>query len=204
MPVKPKAPKPTTEELLKHQEATLATRPPQLIERVTKLAKEQVELQNKKDKLKADTTANNILMEKLRGGPGQEGELPQAMQEAQVEELTLQDGTKILVDKILDMPSMAADSEKRQPVIDWLEANGHGGMVKNVVTVYFEKGDPKAAILDRVVKALRLQADKFAAVHSGSLKSLITTLLEEGKDVPMEELGISQYHRSEVKKAKVK
>ncbi len=199
MPPKPKTPKPTAEELLKHQEATLATRPKQLLERIKTLAEQQLDLQTKKDKLKKDTTANNIAMEKIRGGKGQEGELPQAMQEAEIDEFKLNNGATISVDDVIEMPSMAADSEKRDPMIKWLEGNGHGGMVKNVVTIYFDKGDTKIKDVDELIKKLELTADTFAAVHSGALKALIKGLLEEGADVPMEELGISTYRQSKVK-----
>lgn len=196
---KPKAPKPTAEELLKHQEMTLASRPPQLLDRIKELAVKQLELEAKKDKLSEDLKENNIAIEVVRGGPGQEGELPAAMQEAEIEEFTLGNGACIAVAINYSMPSMAADSEKRQPMIDWLEKNGHSGMVKNAVTVLFEKGDKRIEELEAFLELQKMAHDKFSSVNAQSLKALIKGLLEDGDDVPLEELGIGVYRQSKVK-----
>ncbi len=195
-----KKPPTLSAEALAHEAETLATKPKELLARITNLAEQQLALEKRKKELKLQTTANNIANEILRGGPGQEGKLPQAMQEAGMTEFTLEaNGAKVSVDDVLELPSMAADSLMREPMIKWLEANGNGSMVKNLISIPFEKGDARAKIVEDGLIAEGISYEKFQSVNANSLKALINEMLQDGQAVPMEELGISIYRQSKVK-----
>lgn len=73
----------------------------------------------------------------------------------------------------------------------WLEANGHGGIIKQDVTVTFgTKEAERAAILVAAIKASGEVPKVKKTVNHQTLSALVREQLEEGADLPMDLLGV--------------
>ena len=63
-----------------------------------------------------------------------ESSLPEALQSANLSEIVLSDGTKLSVSPFYK----GHISEKNRPAaLDWLMQNGHGGLIKNEISLKF-------------------------------------------------------------------
>lgn len=170
-----------------------------VLERIVALAQKQLALEAKKAELEKETKAINKELEAVRGGHQAEGELPQAMQEAEMAEFKLENGAKITIEEQLVPPSMAKDSTEREPMLRWVDEKGHGDVVKNSIIVLFPKGDKRADRVRMVLKDEGLDYEDFATIHPSTLKALLKELMEAGEDVPTEDLGIRVFRQSKVK-----
>jgi hypothetical protein len=143
----------------------------------------------------------------ILGGWQCPGSLVTLLQEAgpvPVTEMTLEDGTKIVVDEELKPPSMAAGSKYREVVVTWAKESGHGGAVKGEVTVNVPVG--KEALADEVLKTaegLGLQGKKVETINASTLGALLRELLEDGADVPLDKLGVFVFRKAKISTAKV-
>lgn len=123
--------------------------------------------------------------------------LPTEMQQLGVEEITA-GGLKItLADKyIVDI-----SDKNSEAAFSWLDANGHGGMIKREVAVKFGKQSEEAATalkaeLEERYSEVRHKSD----IHKGTLKKWVREMLEDGKEIPES----ITYEKTVVAKAKLK
>lgn|SRR3990167_2055639 len=171
-----------------------------LLERIVRLSQEQVDLEASKEKMEMDLKDINKRLEKIAGGFQSEGELPAAMQEAEISELALESGRKIKVNEELGAPSLAKDSKNRLPVLEWLKKNGHQDIIKSELKAQFTQ-DKTDKRLEQAIEALTkigVPFDNYESANAQTFKSLLRELLEGGEELPMEELGIKIYRRSKV------
>jgi hypothetical protein len=129
-----------------------------------------------------------------------EQDLPTLMQELNIKNFTLSNGSKI---EILDVvtgsvPSNTAiarakDDDKedlrlrQQQCFDWLRDNGHGSIIKNIVEVQFAKDEDDQC--DEFASELRdrkMPYKRSEGVHNGTLNSVIKERLSEGKPIDLE------------------
>jgi hypothetical protein len=172
-----------------------------------------VEMSNRAGQLEAEIEQldeelgeKNKELQSILGGWQQPGLLVTFLQECGVSDITLLDGTRVVVNEELKAPSMAAGSKYREIVIDWAKKNGHGGAVKGEVTVNVPVG--KEALADEILKFATevhgLQGKKFETINSQTLAALLRELLEAGADVPLDQIGAFVFRQAEILKAKVK
>ena len=141
----------------------------------------------------------NKELQGILGGWQQPGQLVTLLQEAGVNGIDLDDGTRVKVDEELKPPSMAAGSKYREIVVDWAKKSGHGGAVKSEVTVNVPVG--KEALADEVLKTaegLGLQGKKFETINAQTLGALLRELLEDGADVPLDQLGAFMFRKAKI------
>ena len=114
---------------------------------IAALANEQLRLEEavKLAKLRVQT-----LEEELRSVSHEA--LPDAMQAAGVSEFKLTDGSVVTVKEDVSTSILA---DKRQEAYEWLNANGHGSIVKHLVSCQFGKGEDSEAqrLVDVLVEA---------------------------------------------------
>ncbi len=124
-------------------------------------------------------------------------DLPELMQELELEEFKMEDGSRVSVMK--DITCGISEANKRQ-AHGWLVSNEFGGIIKTEVKVPFEAGK-----LD--------EAGEFAAenggelkefVHPMTLKSFLKERLEAGTALPTEAFGIRAFNRVKIELPKVK
>lgn len=116
------------------------------------------------------------------------GEIPDVMDDLEMVEFTLKDGSKITIkDDIVAKPLVA----NRAAAYEWMRGKGFGDLVKHAVTIDIPRGDEEqAAELVTYIEAQGFLAKDGEAVHSGTMKKFVREWMETGKDIPMDLFGI--------------
>lgn len=118
-----------------------------------------------------------------------ESDLPQAMEAAGMEAFTLKSGEKIKVNEKL-YASLPKNPSKHAEALRWMTGNGLESLIKNDVTVLFDKGDhERTAKLMGWLNEHAYASSKKQSVNTGSMKSAIKEKLANGDAVPLETLG---------------
>ena len=138
------------------------------------------------------------LNEELKEASGEvrkivEKQIPELMQSVDLISLVVEDdkAQKYKVDvKTSVYPSV---SQERMPkVCEWLEANGHGGCIKNLVVVDIGKEEESEGqsetkrVIDAIRKVSNRPVDLKRTVHAQTLKSLLRELVEKKENVPLD------------------
>ena len=109
--------------------------------------------------------------------------IPDAMREAGVAELKLTGGVVIGISEIL---GVTVRSDNKQRVLNWLEKEGHGAIIKRTLSVAFNKDQQEAA--DNLIKVLveeqKMPTKEQREYASQTLKKIVKERRETGKDVP--------------------
>lgn len=159
---------------------------------ITTLANEQIDLENRLEVAEANVKA---IKEELRQVT--EERLPEAMLACGIRDFTLEDGSKVTVH---DDIATSVVADKRAQAFDWLERNGHGSIVKHMVSLSFGKGEGTNA--HRAAEILReagfAPTDK-EDVHYQTLQAWGRRMAEEGIRPPEE-----FFHSFDVRKTKIK
>ena len=153
-----------------------------ILSRITRLAREAVaaaaDVERAEMSLKAAQDRQRNLLEFL---------LPNAMLEAEQDDIKTSDGVRI---KLTEQLFASIPAAQQEPAFDWLVANNQGAIIKRNLFLQFGKGEEQKAA--EAIDALRdhgfAPTDK-QSVHPQTLAKAIKEMLESGVDVPMELLG---------------
>ena len=127
-------------------------------------------------------------------------ELPLLMTELGVSSFKLSDGSQVEIKKTYGA-SIPVNS--REEAFEWLRSNGHGDMVKNVVSVGFGMGeDSMAAEFKDLAMSKGLHPDQKESVHPSTLRAFVKDRVEEGAEFPMELFGAYIGQRAIIKGVK--
>lgn len=132
-------------------------------------------------------------------------ELPALFDEAETYEVELPNGLKgkqklkvigslPKVDPKADHETQVAQARARDLAFDWLSQNGYGPLIKCTVMAEFDKTDRDAAIaMYTEMRAMTNSADVTLKedIHPQTLGAQMRRRTEEGKDVPLDKLGLS-------------
>lgn len=175
--------------------------PPQgeLLERIVKLATRQVEIEEELEALAERIKGLNAEHEGISGGFRSEGLLVTALQEAGMASFTLTNGTVVQVNDVVQVPSVAAKSKYREPVLNWLDGSGNGDVIKREIGVQFAKDETeKAENLRKLLADAGFVFNETRQVNPQTLGALIRELLERGEELPMTDLGIAVLKKTAV------
>lgn len=132
-----------------------------------------------------------------------EQDLPEAMDAIGMAEFTLIDGTKISVKTFY---SASITAERKDDAFAWLEANGHGGIIKTDVSVAFGRGDLEVAksFLEyaRGFNEAAINPELEQGVHWSTLRSFVKEQIEGGHPLPQETFGVYVGRKAELKVSK--
>ena len=160
---------------------------------VSDLANKQLKLATQVAELEADLKAKK---EELR--LTSEQELPDAMQQAGLTQITLSSGEKISINEFYNAHISKANQEK---AYEWLATNGHEGLIKNEVLLKF--GREETEVVDETVSALQsrgLSPEVRQSVHPSTLKAFVKEQITSGNDIPTEPFGIYIGTKATIKK----
>ena len=160
---------------------------------VSDLANKQLKLATQVAELEADLKAKK---EELR--LTSEQELPDAMQQAGLTQITLSSGEKISINEFYNAHISKANQEK---AYEWLVTNGHEGLIKNEVLLKF--GREETEVVDQTVSALQsrgLSPEVRQSVHPSTLKAFVKEQITNGNDIPTEPFGIYIGTKATIKK----
>jgi len=117
-----------------------------------------------------------------------EVELPDLMEELEIDSFAFKNGMKISLKETI----RASISAKNAPeAMAWLVENGHDNIIKRSVVAEMEK-DQLTKDEEQLLAELR---EKFPVtdnrkVHPQTLAAFVREMLEEGREIPMETFGV--------------
>ena len=160
---------------------------------VSSLAQKQLALANEvsglEDMLKAKKEELRLV---------QEQELPDALSEVGLTQIVLSTGEKI---SLSEFYSAHISKANQQQAYQWLIENGHEGIIKNEVSLKFNRGESQ--IVDETVLALKsrgLSPEVKQSIHPSTLKAFVKEQLTTGNDIPTEPFGIYIGTKANIKK----
>lgn len=160
---------------------TIASRKTQLIRELTRnaivlgnqIAKGEAEIKDKAERLKE-------LVEK---------DLPDALDDAGVKDLTTADGFKVE----LKTAYFASIAKTKEAALKWLQEHDYSEIVKRTVSVQFDRGEDADA--SKFVTGLedtfpdKIPKDEMK-IESQTLKKWVKDMIEDGEDIPFDTFGV--------------
>lgn len=131
-------------------------------------------------------------------------ELPEMMAEIGLNKFNLDDGTSIEINEFVS-GSIPKDEEKKIEAFTWLENNELGSIIKTNVSLVFGKGEDnfaKNAVAMLEESGYEPVSEK--SVHAQTLQATARELMREGKEVPLETLGLYAGKTAKMKQGKKK
>jgi hypothetical protein len=115
----------------------------------------------------------------------------------------LEDGRRI---ELKDELYASITQANQQAAFGWLEAHGHGDVIKDELKIALGRGDVARRRADTLMETAELLGvtdySRKRTVHPGTLAALIREQLGEGVEVPKETFGVHQQRRAVIKIAK--
>lgn len=110
-------------------------------------------------------------------------DLPDLMKELRLKEITLEDGSKVLLTEEVQCSITAAN---REAAHEWLRENGYGGLIKTDLTLEFGKGEEQEAfkLLADIRQLTNRPVEVGEGVHHSTLKSFVKERREAGTTLP--------------------
>jgi len=124
----------------------------------------------------------------------------QLMEQRGVKEIKLTSGDAVSYKEIY---RGSITREKETEAFGWLEDNGHGDLIKNIVSVRFGKGENDNA--SRLIEDLEqngLAPDQKRKVEPMTLNAFIGEQIKTGKDIPTETFGVWMGNKVKIKRGK--
>ena len=107
-----------------------------------------------------------------------EEDLPQKMTELGMQDLRLEDGSRITIDMFY---ATRINKNNRDAAHAWLREQGHGDIIKNQVSVSFGKGEDDTALETMtLLEKEGLFPDQKESVHPSTLKAFVKERIESG------------------------
>ena len=127
----------------------------------------------------------------------QAGRIPALMAELKLESLTLASGVKIVISRHV---GCKFDPATKFEALQWLDAQGHGSMIKHEVFVNFGRGEGELA--NKAAEALvnlGLKPSQVKDVHHATLAAWAKREVEAGHEVPANLFNLSIFDLAKVK-----
>lgn len=151
----------------------------ELTELVNELEDRNREIKEIEEKLKAAKSRQQILSEQA---------IPEMLESMNLREWPMADGRTVSIKTTL---RHSLSKDRKPAAIEWLKEHEHGDIIKTHVSVRFSVGqeDEVKAAYEDAVKRFGSRAMREDDVHSSTLKSLLSNMLKEGKEFPMDLFG---------------
>lgn len=158
-----------------------------VVKQIETLAKQQ-------ESLEAEITElEELLAEKKRNLQSlSQRQIPDVMQELELEQVVTESGRKVQVGKKLQG---SIPQNRAEEACDWLDQHGHGEIVKRRFIIEFGKGDEAWARkfkTDLERRKRKVPAKIERGVHHSTLKAFANERLKEGEELPLDLLGLSE------------
>lgn len=128
--------------------------------------------------------------------------LPALLDSAGMNGFDLRDGSSIEIKDVVSgsLPSEAKKPEERKRALAWLLKNGGKGLIKTSFKTEFGVGQEKLVqAFEKLIVKAKFAAKKETGVHPQTLCAFVRELLEDGKEVPIETLGIYVGRHAKIK-----
>lgn len=154
-----------------------------VLSRLAKLAREQMDLEDRIEKKMEELKALNKSLLVVSGET-----IPSIMDETGLSEVRLADGTKIVVK---DDIKVSTTGKYRDAINSWLEETGRDSIIRDEVKINLGAGksDMAGAIIEAASGMGIDEIDRKRFVNAMTFASLVRELLENGESVPLEDIG---------------
>jgi len=113
-------------------------------------------------------------------------DIPELLGQMRLDECMTSSGIEVKVKKDIRASLPGHDRyEARRAALSWLVDHGHGGVIKNLVSISLDRGEDACAndlVVDLRARGFEVETKK--DVHAGTLGALVRELIAEGKIVP--------------------
>ena len=108
--------------------------------------------------------------------------IPQALEELDLSSYTTSDGLEVA---LKNQVYASIPPETRDQAYEWLEAAGHGSLIKRTVGVRFGRGEERLAkeLLEQIPPRFFDRVEQVVKVEPATLSALVRELLQEGEEV---------------------
>lgn len=155
-------------------------------------------LASRLQELEADIEARTAELKELQNEARgiAERDIPGVLDETGLSDVRLTDGTRVVIRTGLNV---STTGKYRGVINKWLEDNGHDDIIKDEFKIPFGK-DEDAAIkaLTSYLTGTGLQFDEKRYVAPQTFGALVRELMEAGEDVPLDDLGITEWRRAKL------
>lgn len=117
-----------------------------------------------------------------------EQKIAKLMDDLDLTDFKTKDGVRI---KLKSKMRCKITDDNRESAYDWLDEQGHGGIIKRQVAVGFSKAEGERAL--ELIEQLREQypdVKEVKDVHWSTLDKIINELAVQGEDVPLDLFGV--------------
>lgn len=124
-----------------------------------------------------------------------EVEIPEVMEDLGIEQLKLKNGAVI---EVKEHVSVRPKAENRPLVIQALEEEGKGNLVKTTIVVPFNRNEDRevAALLHHINTAMRRTAKQERKVEPATLRAHVIKKLRAGEAVDVDLFGVTQVKKA--------
>lgn len=121
-----------------------------------------------------------------------ENTIPELMQSIGVKEITTESGVYVALKEEVRASFFTKEPEKRLPAYEWLRENHHDGLIKNQVSVQFNREQDQLAA--KFVEYCRqfdvpVNLEQKQEIHHQTLLAFLREQIREGAEVPLEKFG---------------
>jgi hypothetical protein len=165
------------------------------LSKVSRLAEELID---KEEEVKEAEARLKILKEQSRDLA--ERQLPDAMAEVGMAKFVLTDGSEVTVKPYY---SAKIGEDKRDECFNWLQDHGHEALIKDEVSVTFNKGEHERA--EEFKTQLEQQGIEYngkMGVHPQTLTAFVREQVESGAEFPLELFNVYIGQIAKVKRSK--
>ena len=165
------------------------------LSKVSRLAEELID---KEEEVKEAEARLKILKEQARDIA--ERQLPDAMAEVGMAKFVLTDGSEVTVKPYY---SAKIGEDKRDECFNWLQDHGHEALIKDEVSVTFNKGEHERA--EEFKTQLEQQGIEYngkMGVHPQTLTAFVREQVESGAEFPLELFNVYIGQIAKVKRSK--
>lgn len=121
--------------------------------------------------------------------------LPATLEDMGLEEVTVSGGIRVAIKESVHASPKA---DRRDEMYDWLEENGHGGLIKRTGTFSIGIGQERKA--KAWIKKIKAYPGRFERkVEPSTLRSFVNEQLKAGVEIPMELFGAYTRRVAQVK-----
>jgi len=165
------------------------------LSKVSRLAEELID---KEEEVKEAEARLKILKEQARDVA--ERQLPEAMAEVGMAKFVLTDGSEVTVKPYY---SAKIGDDKRDECFNWLQDHGHEALIKDEVSITFNKGEHERA--EEFKSQLEQQGIEYngkMGVHPQTLTAFVREQVESGAEFPLELFNVYIGQIAKVKRSK--
>lgn len=141
--------------------------------------------------------ANLLAKAQARVKEIEEKEIPEIMDDLELEKFTTRSGLAIEVGEII---RCSVPKEKKPAAIAWLCKNGHQALVKRTLSVNFAKGEyEKADAFSKLIDRDEYELSDKEDVHHQTMLAWVKEKLEAGEDLPSDLFPVFRQRVAKIK-----